>query len=1084
MTFNPRQFSSNPGTRSPQPISAVTQEIPNQPKVQIQVSGKPISPLFDRTLTFLDPTGPLVSREIPDQISFDIDNDNLFTQDNPANPRPEIILISDFFPLWKREGSSLLMTEEGKYFYTMLMMRKLKYSLMSSETEKASASDPDFSKKLRDNFSQNKKVLTDLSSVYSEAYNFLTKKEKFLSWFNPTNKENSISLSKELSKVFFSESSFDEIIADNNNLFGNDYFNISSFLVDAGLTRAQISQLEASPLPNTKKIINISSLFKRLVLGEFIFDINSKIKFGSPSLFRVQQNGINSAQETLKMNSISLFVQNKIIDITRNWAGYDDTREEEAIGQLDTFKENFNRLLLCFPGIFPLSEDNPKKRISKICSFISQEISVSSAFVEKRGVLERLNGVKRSNIKELFWDNNPGSIEEFLSPINNVQSSNLKLSSPLFLRSVFQSNNFDDVWNFECFNKDGKISGFSTFFQNIFNIKENSQLINFENLIFDQTKTLEEFRRLNFVPFNYSEQKTSLTSPSGFFENIFSRFFNPDFSPKFEEEEVSSLIIHSQFDAENISKTGRLRDFLFRIIVSNAYSIDAGETRETYFDKDLLQIFRAIRSNSNIIYPSSYGNEDEPSIGFSEISPYFSFFDSFNDIDIKNPQKPKDEKNLFSIISSTVIDFYFLIKEKCLSPNEQKTYFGEFETLTILRVFYQLILDILNVFGGKFRPRAVKERDKKIYWKRPPISQTDINDFQSIKSEIFESLSAYEDKIRRSFCFLNYFFENNLQKIKELKDFSEKSSQVLNVLSQIYSGNTFSLNDISISLRGLKEMSELFSEENFEENGSPKLSFGNSTIVGEKIQGTFNTLMKADSDFFVKNKQKIISVGLPSGFFETLGEQSRVTGSISLSIYKIDLLNPLIVFKPKKFRFNIKRFDIKVNELFSIEPNVTDQINRVPSLFFSESESLFDFENPQVFFDWNEEINKNHVNSLLIEIYLKILSGFSLSEGDIIKNENFDDQISQILALIGSSNQDENGNLPLNSLSPSRDIVKKIVTPKKFDRVFNVIIDPDGFEIDQDKIDSPNDLSFFLSAIRSFSGRISFDCFFAQFSAE
>jgi len=210
------------------------------------------------------------------------------------------------------------------------------------------------------------------------------------------------------------------------------------------------------------------------------------------------------------------------------------------------------------------------------------------------------------------------------------------------------------------------------------------------------------------------------------------------------------------------------------------------------------------------------------------------------------------------------------------------------------------------------------------------------------------------------------------------------------------------------------------------------------------------------------NKQ-IISIGLPFGLTKNLVKDLKSLGTPNakkskqydifvISIYKMDLLNPFLIYKPQRFLFETSRFPVRIyseykkigeqgydliptrnfdsvdSSDFSIKGNIQPSIDtNLDNAFGSKYVDVF----------WSNEHKKeilfNHNVSFLLENYLKLISALNVNE--LTFNLNFEV-------------------LPLSFLQQALFVEKQgskyishILQPKKFDRVFNILFDPE-FEVD------------------------------------
>jgi hypothetical protein len=1041
---------SSTSVKPPTPISSITQDPflratgGLRPDLQILEIGVPTllngpSPgsVADSFAEIADDNKELLRG---DQLEFNRPGRGAGTVSFPDLNLTEIILISDFEPLWEKQGGEFFLTEQGKYFYSMSLMRKLKAALFSFQIEKSFESNPELITSAKRAFSQNINLISRLDDIYDNFHLLLRRKNDFIKWFNATHPENSFSFREEMSKLFFDEDQFSEEVLDLN--FSND---------DAVNISKNISYFSGIPedsndIPeNTKKIIKLLIIFRSLLSGKLSSDlkITNELFFIGPIQFN----------DNFNPDSIETFV---------SWSIKNNNLKELIDSFVSIKFSNFRTLEINIP-IF--------------CRFISQEISASPRLLTER--------FENSLIDQLvFFNSFPNISQHSLDDIYNSRS--------FFAQSLIGGEIGGKViFNFETERPsdirvgqdDSPFDGFSKFFSDPFNVDENEDFLNFQKKLKENVSLLRDIKRAGLVPFNYSEVGDSLTSSSGLYRSLFSKFFNDQGSSKFEIGELSSLLVFSSFrPKEGVFTPSFLQDLIFKLIISNAFDIDRGTDFFTVRRKELFDII--IQNEDGQILASKQIDDDENKIGFKEDDFFRSFskVDSFEEIDPKFPPKCPEGLNLFSIISKTIIDFYFFFKRRCCIPGTERCQKSGVQLLVILRALFDVIFQILKECGhGKF-PYAYNERNKILHFK---TGQQDQNKVKNHYSGSFDPLFSFDEKFRRVFCSLTNFFQKNLEKISEMNRLSSEIDSFYDIFSHIYESGTFSLNDVSASKRAIRELKSVFTSENFNESGLPNLNFLSSTVVGEKMQNAFDVIFKNDPLFSDKTKkQKIISVGLPSGFYERALQDEKFSGLVNLKIFKIDVLNPQWVFKPKVFRFDLNKFPLKIDDLFEVKTNFREQLESFPLLDLNSkkfAETIGDSkketpeERDRTLYSLNP-VFINQARSFLLEIYCKILSGFSLSEGDVFLQKDFSEQISQILSLFSLSNQDFSSGSPLNPFSSSKDVLKYVILPKKFDRIFNVVVDSSDFDIDS--VNSPNDGSTYRP-----ESNLSFDCFIAQFES-
>jgi hypothetical protein len=335
----------------------------------------------------------------------------------------------------------------------------------------------------------------------------------------------------------------------------------------------------------------------------------------------------------------------------------------------------------------------------------------------------------------------------------------------------------------------------------------------------------------------------------------------------------------------------------------------------------------------------------------------------------------------------------------------------------------------------------------------------------NVKS-IFDQLSNFDKNISE---YLLRYLDNDQTRLSAL--FKESQLQLLlSTIEDLYqSYDGFSVENV--------DSSQLFVKR--EDNIS------HSTIVVELLKNYF----KNDEFLFEKgyNKQ-IISVGIPRELFKSFNtflkdkkSNNKSDDVFKILIYKVDLLNPYLVYRPKSFLFEASRFPVRIySELKKVGTTYDLVPTRNYSLYSSDDIEKFKFGvighnvddsfgdeyngwSPQLTLEDKKLILANQTTSFLLENYLKIISGFNVSEltfNDIpmvdankklsnllMSNDVFNPAMSESVRDLFSKS---NLSAAATKAIPNPDLyISKLIQPKKFDRVFNIIFDPE-FELDYD----------------------------------
>ena len=260
----------------------------------------------------------------------------------------------------------------------------------------------------------------------------------------------------------------------------------------------------------------------------------------------------------------------------------------------------------------------------------------------------------------------------------------------------------------------------------------------------------------------------------------------------------------------------------------------------------------------------------------------------------------------------------------------------------------------------------------------------------------------------------------------------------------------------------------------------------------------------------VGSNVKILSVGVPQGFSDHLVENvtlnmgsysaDRQKDVISLRVHKVDNMYPHLIFKPLTYMFEMSKFpvrspsrhiDIRSTSVLSLHDLVAsvplrDTVSAINTtqdvLEFMSSSVLERYKSDpavrsvskKVAFEGSEysflsaaqklSVYKNHVVSYFLELYLRLMTGLNVSETKFhIEQNNLrftkDVAVSLIAGLenmnasqiVAHASSIDSLGRAFSTLSDPDQTSSAILKPKMFDRVFNIMFDPDLFEIDVNK---------------------------------
>ena len=279
-------------------------------------------------------------------------------------------------------------------------------------------------------------------------------------------------------------------------------------------------------------------------------------------------------------------------------------------------------------------------------------------------------------------------------------------------------------------------------------------------------------------------------------------------------------------------------------------------------------------------------------------------------------------------------------------------------------------------------------------------------------------------------------------------------------------------------------------------------AFVDESLMKNDTRNALHSMLKDDSFYYGRFKSddtRILTVGLPLGFssfyrkniksIENYNSNSTNTLNqqdiISVNVYKQNVQYSKVIFKPKRFEFELSRFCIdsiekgkSVFDLTNRETNFDKIIDMFPTFNYEYDLDIIDNQNsgyiknnvkPKNELGGDEykflttgtkqNIRKNHVIDYLLYWYLKYLIGLDFDESSFTVlqqyNTNTALQDDSLISDLGIALNIPSEQLEYLKLFSTKSILKtgerdqiSILAPKKYERIFNVPINPNDFIVD------------------------------------
>lgn len=368
------------------------------------------------------------------------------------------------------------------------------------------------------------------------------------------------------------------------------------------------------------------------------------------------------------------------------------------------------------------------------------------------------------------------------------------------------------------------------------------------------------------------------------------------------------------------------------------------------------------------------------------------------------------------------------------------------------------------------------------------------------------------------------------------------------------------LDDINDKIAADKALAKGAGNIDFELRGAGRddIALLDDAVVPIALKNVLLALLANEKFSSVKGRNiRVLTIGVPSGMADRLKQKvlldkiDRNTFSqkqvdiIRVNIYKVDVENQDIVFKPQSFLFELSRFVPHSGGVKSVPAGATISqiLDALPTRDYSSASSsakkLADGKRDQnidsseydfLTADQKKEMLHNHAMSYVFETYIRLLTGVSASEYDLVvdpsqlpkvsaskffvdaaadhviskavKSSVKDRDLASLKSFQQATNSAPSAKLNVEaqarfapsageasqkmqeavatSLAAASSVVetakraktvysdntsesRRLFTPKLFDRVFSIPVDPDDFEID------------FTETLKTASGKESFD---------
>lgn len=1053
-----------------------------------------------------------------------------------SSERPEIILLTPFQPIFQQDASDInekFLTDVGQYVLTQLNARNLFGNNINQLFEELE-SNRFISNELKtknSEFSKKFEEIKDLSYFLLSLIKRINNVKAHLDIRNDVHTVDTPEIANVISTAAARSQYFTSVIQKQANKIPKEYTIVDS-LENFGFKRNLIQEQFSS----TKVWLQLLYEYKNLVQhhSRELLDLDTK-----------KQEQDTSPISITKTNDtfFSLNVDDPI--------GLGTVVELISINYLDV-KNTLNATTKAFDSIYRNAKfKSDEIRIAALTNVLCKEYRFSRALKQNstRRVLNDYYGFS-------VTDNSDGNLRVFDNIVGQFGTTIFDVPSQTnnSLTSLSLQRPVSDVavLPFETKYLDGDngtlTPGASYYVDSIYeNISGDkldfSRIIEFRKILSNALKQfnviIDEFSILETRSDEKNKKDITFDSTTDFLKEILGSFLDSsgNTNPRLKSDKFGSLFVMA-------ANNPKLKSILFHLCLNKMFKSNYSTTQREQID-NIPVVNQLITNLFTILVSSTKESKANQTFQRSLI-----LENDFDESAIKS--LIKNGSPTIDIMNSVLIRVYEQFQK--VSVNDRVLYSAQMD-IVIMMITFDLMISLFAKYSNQ---RIVSRRsgdNKQITYE---ISKTFVNHKTSAAtiSSRLEKESTETSKVTFAITSILKKLSNSLQ-FHEAYLRTPLSQRNIKLLQNYVPQHlmTSALDEQQIMLLGT-QISNITSKLSRSDKTFKMLD--NSMIEKKSSEAMLTFFNSPELRDKRSVNKKIVSVGIPLGFSKKIKQQlnvdsinstsfaSKQSDIVQIAIYKIDLLNQDLIYKPVKFLFELSRFPVKDAHYFKTlkqGATLSDVFDSIPTRDWEES---IDDSSDSIAY-WNSKLSyksnthnaldsdsynflsisqknsliKNHISSLMLEMYVKLTCGLDVSEetfniehldeqyvdqnllktafdvslqnilngtqnltrdnsssflqpiqNDGIKNDdNVDKSINAGQRIMQLKNTKPNLDLTLlserhisymkqtlttmnnaskalSTISNPDAVMRNLLTPKQFDRVFHLILDPDEFEID------------------------------------
>jgi hypothetical protein len=349
------------------------------------------------------------------------------------------------------------------------------------------------------------------------------------------------------------------------------------------------------------------------------------------------------------------------------------------------------------------------------------------------------------------------------------------------------------------------------------------------------------------------------------------------------------------------------------------------------------------------------------------------------------------------------------------SSSDQYTTYGGHSDTALAMVVFDIIISIIYNYGAKSLIGSASKEGQQTFVIQTKLNENNINSINEIYSRINKEIAI----VQHSTLLLLNTLKKLQATVNNIVNFieSQAASAVLSKISRSM-GDNVDLVNLIFDQHQIELISSYIADLSFNLKNAKadEITILDEFAAGQNLQEALDGFFSSEQFSSAKaQNQKILTVGIPLGFVSNLRKKVDVSKTknafqterqddvINIKLYKVDLQNPDIVFRPKEFLFELSRFPVRNDSLIKQfaegqSRSILDISKHIPTrdkaqIFSaagaqvqylqsqdSEIEALSSKDYSFLSEKKKNQLYSNHIMSYLFEHYLKIMTGISTAD--------------------------------------------------------------------------------------------------------